>query len=72
MLLHRTSIDAPAGQLLTRRHSSVEDGMLLHCYWFLGVLCNAQAWLAVGAGILISRSLLLPLFHHIPNTIWMY
>ncbi|KEX93577.1 transposase [Pseudomonas putida] len=26
----------PAGQLLTRRHSSVEDGMLLHCYWFSG------------------------------------
>ncbi len=24
----------PADQLLTRRHSSVEDGMLLHCYWF--------------------------------------
>ena len=22
----------PAGQLLTRRHSTVEDGMLLHCY----------------------------------------
>jgi hypothetical protein len=22
----------PAGQLLTRRHSSMEDGMLLHCY----------------------------------------
>ena len=26
----------PAGQILTRRHSSVEDGMLLHCYWFSG------------------------------------
>jgi transposase len=26
----------PAGQLLTRRHSSMEDGMLLHCYYFSG------------------------------------
>jgi hypothetical protein len=26
----------PAGQLLTKRHSTVEDGMLLHCYWFSG------------------------------------
>lgn len=26
----------PAGELLTRRHSSVEDGMLLHCYYFSG------------------------------------
>jgi hypothetical protein len=26
----------PAGQLLTRRHSSMEDGMLMHCYYFSG------------------------------------
>jgi transposase len=26
----------PAGQLLTRRHSSMEDGRLLHCYYFSG------------------------------------
>jgi hypothetical protein len=26
----------PAGQLLTRRHSSMEDGMLLHCYYYSG------------------------------------
>jgi transposase len=33
----------PAGQLLTRRYSSMEDGMLLHCYYFWGFLRNAQA-----------------------------
>jgi hypothetical protein len=32
----------PAGQLLTRRHSSVEDGMLLHCDWFSGCQSSAK------------------------------
>jgi hypothetical protein len=26
----------PAGQLLTKRHSTTEDGLLLHCYYFTG------------------------------------
>jgi len=33
----------PAGQLLTRRHSSTEDGMLLHCNYFSGCQsCSMQ------------------------------
>lgn len=39
----------PAGQLLTRRHSSVEDGMLLHCYWFSGCQsCSMQQQCTTG------------------------
>ncbi|QBF29091.1 IS1182 family transposase [Pseudomonas tructae] len=39
----------PAGQLLTRRHSSVEDGMLLHCYWFSGCQsCSMQKQCTTG------------------------
>jgi hypothetical protein len=39
----------PAGQLLTRRHSSVEDGMLLNCYWFSGCQnCSMQKQCTTG------------------------
>ena len=39
----------PADQLLTRRHSSVEDGMLLHAYWFSGCQsCSMQKQCTTG------------------------
>lgn len=39
----------PAGQLLTQRHSSMEDGMLLHCYYFSGCQsCTLQKQCTTG------------------------
>ncbi|CAO3309802.1 IS1182 family transposase [Pseudomonas alloputida] len=39
----------PAGRLLTRRHSSMEDGMLLHSYWFSGCQsCSMQKQCTTG------------------------
>ena len=46
----------PAGQLLTRRHSSVEDGMLLHCYYFSGCQsCSIQKQCTTGKERRIKR-----------------
>jgi hypothetical protein len=46
----------PAGQLLTRRHSTVEDGMLLHCYWYSGCQsCSMQKQCTTGKKRRVKR-----------------
>jgi hypothetical protein len=46
----------PAGQLLTRRHSSTEDGMLLHCYYFSGCQsCSMQKQCTTGKERRVKR-----------------
>ncbi|HIH0179602.1 TPA: transposase, partial [Staphylococcus aureus] len=46
----------PAGQLLTRRHSSMEDGMLLHCYYFSGCQsCSMQKQCTTGKERRVKR-----------------
>lgn len=46
----------PAGQLLTRRHSSIEDGMLLHCYYFSGCQsCSMQKQRTTGKERRVKR-----------------
>ena len=59
----------PAGHLLTRRHSSMEDGMLLHYYYFSGCQsCSMQNQCTTGRGMpdtwnsRVSRGI----FPHIP------
>jgi hypothetical protein len=46
----------PAGQLLTRRHSSMDDGMLLHCYHFSGCQsCSMQKQCTTGKERRVKR-----------------
>lgn len=46
----------PAGQLLTKRHSTVEDGMLLHCYWYSGCQsCSMQKQCTTGEERRVKR-----------------
>ena len=46
----------PAGQLLTRRYSSIEDGMLLHCYYFSGCQsCSMQKQCTTGKERRVKR-----------------
>jgi hypothetical protein len=46
----------PAEQLLTRRHSSMEEGMLLHCYYFSGCQsCSMQKQRTTGKQRRVKR-----------------